>query len=107
MKKQYKTYAEFAKNFSLILCNNIPEIDNSIYDNIETWSLYQPEEWYEDEIKYIYQYYLMNASSRDIEYVNEHYPDVIIAYSDLLDVYVLLVDHFWTAWNGIATEFLP
>jgi len=35
MEKQYKTYAEFAKNFDLILCNNISQIDNSIYYNIE------------------------------------------------------------------------
>lgn len=44
-------------------------------------------------MKNIYQFYIIAVSEYDIKYISEHYPDVIIAYSELLDVHVLLVDH--------------
>lgn len=31
---KFKKYSEFAKNYALVLCNNISEIDYSIYRNV-------------------------------------------------------------------------
>lgn len=55
MKTNFISYAEAVKRFnnSFILCNNVPDLDPTIWDNLET-SL-------EDEngdFKDIYQYYI-------------------------------------------------
>jgi hypothetical protein len=62
----YTTYAE-AVNWlhnSLILCNNITEIDTSIYDNMR-FSDYDEES---DSYTEIYQWYITDCSEDDVEY---------------------------------------
>jgi hypothetical protein len=45
-------------------------------------------------MKDIYQYYFIEVSDSELEYIARHYPDILIAHSEILDVYVLLVDHY-------------
>lgn len=85
----------------LVLCNNISSIDDSIWDNIECGSLYDSE----DEIKDIFQYFITGASNFDIEYAREYFPSMIISYSDKLDNYILLVDHYGTSWDNVDIEY--
>ena len=106
----------------LVLCNNIPEIDPSIWDNIETGDLYYYldengnyktredyendetgtiEEYHED----VYQYYLCNLSRWDLDYIKDFKSDsIIISYSDLLDCDVLMVTHWGMSWEYIITD---
>ena len=100
-KISYRTLLKYY-DITCILCNNIVEVDECLYDNIEVGSVYNEEEdYYED----IYQYFIINASSWDIESIKKHYPDeLIIAYSEKLDNYILLVDHFGTSWDYVLTD---
>ena len=85
---------------SLVLCNNIAEIDQSVFDNAR-FSFYDEEEETETEI---FQWYLTNLSLDDVEWMEKNFPDMKFTYSDLLDCFVLCVDHFGTAWDYVPTS---
>lgn len=76
----------------LVLCNNIAEIDNSIWDNMGEV----------DEDLEIYQYYLCNLSSYERETLKEY--GIILSYSDVLDLDVLCVEHYGTSWDYVMTD---
>jgi len=89
-------------NAPLILCNNIASIDDSILYNVVIGSLYDEET---DEYTDIYQYFLTDLNDWDIEALKEYGNDnFIVTYSELLDTYVLCVDHFGTAWDYVLTD---
>ena len=100
MKEFYTDYATAAKwgGTSLILCNNIAKIDDSIYDNME-FNYFNEN----DEPIDIYQWYLTDDNADDVEWKKETFPELLYTYSDLLDCYVLCVNHFGTLWSGVAT----
>lgn len=84
---------------SMILCNEIVNVDNEIFDNIENGDI--------DYNSEIYQYYLVTLNA-DIDFIKEHYGDeLILAYSNVLDLYVLLVDHYGTSWDYVLTNIEP
>ena len=85
---------------SLVLCNKITEIDPSIYDNAR-FSFYDEDEEMETEI---FQWYLTNLSLDDVEWIEKNFPDMKFTYSDLLDCFVLCVDHYGTGWDYVATS---
>lgn len=100
--EEYTTTYEHAINVlgrGIILCNNICELDQSVYDNFER-EIYNEETG--DYID-IYQWYLTPWSRFDVEYAKETFPDLIITYSEKLDLYVLCVDHFGTCWDYVLT----
>lgn len=83
----------------LVLCNNIAKIDPSVYDNINKCLEDKDTGVYRD----IYQWYITDFSEWDVEWLEETFPDLIFTYSDLLDMFVLCVDHFGTPWSGVMT----
>lgn len=89
-------------NINCILCNNIIDIEPYLYDNIEVGEVYNEEgDYYED----IYQYFIIDANNWNIEYIKKYYDnELIIAYSETLDNYILLVDHFGTSWDYVLTD---
>lgn len=111
----------FHDNDSLLLCNNIVEVDECLYENVEGGELYDYYDAEGNEITYdefeeigwengaseccrdIYQYYLINDSLARM--LIEH-TDNIIFYSDKLDLYVLGVTHFGTGWSCVAEDFI-
>lgn len=101
-KKYFTTYniATHWLDGGLVLCNNIGEIDLSIFDNMR-FEFYNEET--ETEIE-IFQWYLTNWTESDIEYLEKTFPDLLFTYSEKLDCFVLCVDHFGTMWNGVACE---
>ena len=93
----YRVATQWLNN-ALILCNNIGEIDPSIYDNvIFNW------EDEEGNLREIYQYYLTDCTQGDAEYLSETF-GLLFTYSELLGVYVLCVDHLGTAWDYVFCE---
>lgn len=82
---------------NLILCNNIEDIDQGIYENIEI-----------GEIDYnyeIYQFYIIDIDTYTLEKLKKlNCNDVIIAYSNILDNYILMVDHYGTSWDYVMTS---
>jgi len=97
-------------NTALVLCNNITNIDNSIWENQRFSNFYDSETGEgcdeEDENaceRDIYQWYLTDCSESDVEWLEEHF-GLLFTYSDLLDVWVLCVDHFGTGWDYVECE---
>lgn len=81
----------------IVLCNNIEQLDNSIFDN--AINLYNEET---EEYEEIYQYYLCNIGEWEKEHLEKM--GIIISYSDMLDCDVLMVDHYGTSWDYIMTD---
>jgi hypothetical protein len=99
----YTTYSAAVKwlNNEFILCNKIAEIDSSIYENMR-FPDYDEEN---DSYKEVFQWYLTNADESDVEYLEKHF-GLLFTYSDLLDCFVLCVDHLGTSWNYVHCEVL-
>ena len=97
---KYTTYRIATKwlNNNYILCNNIPEIDESILENCRFN--------FEDEdgnTREIFQYFITDASESDVEWMEQNFPELLFTYSDKLDCFVLCVDHCGTGWDYVAT----
>ena len=84
----------------LVLCNNITEIDPTIWDNAR----FNLEDEEENPIE-IYQYFLTSWSESDIEYLEKTF-GLLFTYSDKLDCFVLCVDHWGTMWDSVPCEVL-
>ena len=86
------------------LFNKAPELSNYDFE-YEVGSDYDEEA---DEYEEIYQYYLIEADSYTLQKLNEiNCKDVIIAYSETLEEYVLMVTHWGTSWDYVMTDFEP
>ena len=91
----YSTLCELCFT-DMVLCNNIPSVDYSIWDNME----WEPED--EDgEYPNIYQYFLVDTDNYWFEIYKDNF---LMSYSDELDVYVLCVTHFGMSWSYIPTD---
>ena len=112
----YRTIVEYFIG-DIVLCNNITEIDESVYDNLPIEEIYYnendekitEEEYYNNDNAYcdnsapeIYQYYLCHVS--DYEKKQCEKAGLILSYSDKLDCDVLCVDHYGTSWDYVLTD---
>lgn len=80
-----------------VLCNNIPKIDPSIFENVEVGEITEDTE--------IYQYFLCNLTESNIENLREYETDdILIMYSEVLDCHILAVEHLGTNWNYVLTD---
>lgn len=99
MKKftTYRIATEWCGN-NYILCNNIADVDQSIFDNARF-------DWKKDDGKTleIYQYYITNATESDVIWLEETF-GLLFTYSDLLDCFILCVDHLGTSWDCVPCE---
>lgn len=105
-EKEHKrvSYRTLLKYYDMtpILCNNIENIDEFLYDNIEVGSIYDEEE---DTYTDIFQYFIINLTEWELEDIKEKYSDeLIICYSPKLENYILCVDHFGTSWDYVLTD---
>ena len=98
------SYARLIKRIcdNMILCNDITNIDDSLYDNIIIGSVFDEE--YDDFVE-IYQFFIIDIDEYTIEKLqNLNCTDLIITYSEKLQNYILLVDHFGTSWDYVMTD---
>ena len=86
----YKNAVEYFNN-SLILCNNISEIDEYLWENCE---LCNAEQDY-------YQYFLTDCTKDDAERLHKWF-GLNFLYSEKLELYVLAVEHWGTSWDFVA-----
>ena len=113
MEKKFRTNYQVATswlNNALILCNDITEIDSSVYENqrFSNWRNWETgEECDADDEKAtevdIYQWYLTDCNEDAVKFLERHF-GLLFTYSDLLDLYVLCVDHFGTGWDYVEVE---
>ena len=86
------------------LFNNAPELSGYDFE-YEVNSDYDEEK---DEYLDIYQYYLLDINSYMVEKLRDlKCKDVIIAWSEKLENYILMVDHFGTSWDYVLTDIIP
>ena len=101
MKTNFISYADAVKRFdnSLVLCNNITEVDAMMWDNM--WGNFYQEDG--ETLIDIYQYYITDCSQTDVEFLTKWY-DLKFLYSEVLDCFILCVDHWGTPWGGVMIE---
>ena len=86
------------------LFNKAPELSDYEFD-FEIGTNYDEET---EEEKDIYQYYLLDCNDYRLKKLRDcNCKDLIIAWSEKLENYILFVDHFGTSWDYILTEFEP
>lgn len=100
-KKVYCNYSQiFYPDSNMILCNEIPNVFPEMWEYIENGSEYDEES---DTYADIYQYYIIDPGTA--ERLKEH-TEEIIYYIEKLDIYVLGVTHYGTAWSHCTAEFI-
>ena len=108
------SFRTLAKCFDAVLCNNILDVDEFLFDNIVSGSLttYYDEngneitedEYYEDENAYeeqdeVYQWFIVSDNAKDLlEEANQ-----LVLYSEKLDCYIWGVTHWGTSWSMVFT----
>lgn len=103
----------FYPDSNMILCNNIPQVDEYLFDNIENGDFItyygengnecdegQSVDQYENDI---FQWYIIDNSTAERL---KRSTSELVFYSEQLDVYILGVTHFGTAWDYVSTEFI-
>lgn len=102
-KISYKRLIDYLFS-DMILCNNFDEADEYFTDNIESGLNYDEET---GEYTEIYQYFIVdfyNSCAYDFikKYCNN---EIILFYSEKLNLYILGVDHLGTSWDYVLTDF--
>lgn len=83
------------------LFNQAPDLCDYDFEIVLGTDYCEEEQTYVD----IYQYYLIDIDMYTIEKLQElNCKDVIIAWSETLQEYVLMVDHFGTSWDYVLTD---
>lgn len=86
------------------LFNQAPKLSNYDFEFILN-SDYDEEN---DEYIDIYQYYLINIDNYTLELLQKNNcTDLIIAWSETLEEYILMVDHYGTSWDYVLTDIEP
>lgn len=99
-KVSYRRLIERISN-NIWLFNNAPELSDYDFE-FEIGNDYDEETG--DYID-IYQWYLIDINHYTLEKLKElNCKDVIIAWSEKLEEYVLFVDHFGTGWDYVLTD---
>jgi hypothetical protein len=103
---RYCSYATAVKwnNTNLVLLNNVQDIDPDFdpYGDIDF-----PDEDDEDQsIPEFYQYYITDLSDDSVEWIRETFPGIHLSFSELLDSWILCVQHYGTSWSYVATQYI-
>lgn len=78
-----------------ILCNKLPEIDLSVWDNM-MWKGWENED--------IFQWFITDLVRDNAEQLANLF-GLKFTYSDLLDCCILCVDHWGTSWHDVVIEY--
>lgn len=86
------------------LFNKAPELSNYDFEFVLN-SDYDEEN---DEYAEVYQYYLIDIDNYTLELLQKNNcTDLIIAWSETLEEYILCVTHFGTSWDYVLTDIEP
>ena len=78
------------------------ENERETLENLE----YMAEEYAKEEENNFFEYYIIDISNWNLEYLKKCKQTTLkIMYSELLDIYVLGVNHFGTSWRKIDSDF--
>lgn len=106
-KISYRRLIEYLFS-DIILCNNIQDVlyeaGEYLQENTESGNnIYENE----NECVEIYQYFLVDfVSSCTYDFLKKYCNnEIILFYSEKMDLYILGVDHFGTSWDYVLTDF--
>lgn len=112
MEKKIYGYTDFKTairwcNNDLVLMNKVPELDDEIYYNVESWYRgklveegYTEEEADEEYVE-VYQWLVTDATDWDIEYLEKVF-GIKGFWSNVLETYVIPVMHYGTSWDYVS-----
>lgn len=101
-KISYKKLVDYLFS-DMILCNEIEKVDELLFDNIECGVFYNEDD---DTYTDIYQYFIVNFPDFNLDFMKKYCQnEIILFYSEKLDLYVLGVDHLGTSWDYVLTGF--
>ena len=102
-EKHYTSYSVATKwlNNSYVLCNNIPEIDPTVWENMTIQFDNDADDEYLNEI---FQWYITDCTRDDVDWLESTFDGLVFTYSELLDCYILCVTHYGTAWSYVPVE---
>lgn len=87
---------------NIFLFNEAPKVSNYDFEFV-CGNDYNEET---DEYIEIFQYYLIDLSYNEEDFKNLD-DDLIIAWSETLQNYILMVPHFGTSWDYVLTDLEP
>jgi hypothetical protein len=103
----------FYQDSNMILCNNIPQVDEYLFDNIENgdfWTYYdengdecEEENAADQSENEVFQWYIIDQGTAERL---KRSTGELIFYSEKLDVYVLGVTHYGTSWDYVGIDFI-
>lgn len=96
----YSTAVKWSGN-NIVLLNSIEKIDPNFFPYE---AMYEDGE--EDEPAEIFQFYITDLSDTTVEWSKKVFPDLIYAYSELLDAWILCVTHYGTSWDYVPTQYI-
>lgn len=107
-KISYRRLIEYLFS-DMILCNDITKLFyadiNGEYNEISPEIGTDYDEENGDYID-IYQYFIVDFPNFNLDFMNKYCQnEIILYYSELLDLYILGVDHFGTSWDYVLTDF--
>ena len=85
-----------------VMCNNVPSIDPNVWDNMRSSLTWEDDDGCEYETE-IYQWFITNASEGDVRFLEKSF-GLLFTYSDVLDCFILCVDHCGTDWHGVGCD---
>ena len=80
------------------------ELNNEIIKHVDDFYIENGLDYDEETGNYVdvFQYFIIDGNSAENF---ERFTDEIIYYSEKLDMYLLGITHFGTAWNGVMTDY--
>lgn len=94
------SYSDAIKRFgnSYILSNSLIDNDSTILENCRF-------DWEDGDgnLRDIYQWFITDCSGEDVRFLEDWF-GLLFSYSEMLDCYILCVDHCGTPWRGVMIE---
>lgn len=99
-KNEHNTYADmiqFCTEGKLIL-------NNEVIQHVTDWEVYAGNDYDEETEEYeeVFQYYIITEAGAE---QLEHHTNELVYYIPSLDMYLLGVTHWGTAWNGVPANW--
>lgn len=105
-ESHYTSYSVATKwlNNSYVLCNNLPEIDPTVWENMIIQSDNDTDIVDDEYLDEIFQWYITDCTSNDVDWLKRTFDGLVFTYSELLNCYILCVTHYGTAWSCVPIE---
>lgn len=94
-KTNYWTAVNFCNNH-MVICNDIPNIDSTVFDNMRF-------DYFDEngDAVDIFQWFITDCTESDVKFLEKSF-GLLFTKSDLLGCFILCVDHYGTSWKDVS-----